>query len=269
MQITEDQNCSNTCSPWWQPLDMSIDECWRFAVGTLAVYTQYRADQWLVATEALTDAPENFRVSRERLTQWPQSVTASRFVFREAPHRLRLTPKSLDRPVVVKTEQPVQVPPGESIVFYISAPVCVSVELPQLPLTLQETPTLQLSDTWFGPSTQAGTLCYAATTHARNSRDDLPLRPHRAVTPVTVNNHTDGFLAIKKLSIPVPALAIYAAADGSMWTDPVVLTQLQDHSMVSFAIGKEKPAGELLAPAREDATKGGLIKAFSSIFALS
>lgn len=269
MQPKEEQSSNNTCSPWWQPTDMRPGECWHLGVGTLSVYVQYRADQWLIATKEHPDNQENYAVIRERLEQLPEDVTASRFVFRQAPNRLRLVPRSLDRPVVVKTEQPVQVPPGENIVFYISSPVCVSVELPQQPLVLQETPTLQLSDTWFGPSTQVGAMCYAARTHARNSRADVPLRPHRAVTPVTVSNRTEGFLAIERLSIPVPLLALYGAADGSLWTDPVILTQLQDHSMISFAVGKDKPDGELISPAREDSGRGGLIKAISSIFAIS
>lgn len=258
-----------TNAAWWHPIDMTTGECWRLAAGTLAIYVRHQADEWLVATKQLEDIQENFKVEREALPNMPDDVTPTRYVFRTAPAQLRLTPKSLDRPVVVKTDQPVQVPPGESITFYISSPVCVSIELPEVPMTLQEVPTLQLSDTWFGPSTREGELCYGTRTHARNTRGEVPLRPHRAVTPVTVSNQTATFLAIKKLSIPVPMLAIYGADDGTLWTDPVVLTQLQDNSMISFAIGKDQPTGEKLSAPRLNMNKGGLMRAFSSIFAIS
>lgn len=268
MQQTDDAP-EATSAPWWHPIDMATDECWRLAVGTLAVYVRHKADEWLVGTKQLDDIQENFKVEKERLQDMPDDVTLTRYVFRQAPAQLRLTPKSLDRPVVVKTDQPVQVPPGESITFYISSPVCVSIDLPGVPMTLQEVPTLQLSDTWFGPSTRVGELCYATRTHARNTREEVPLRPHRAVTPVTVTNQTTDFLAIKKLSIPVPVLAMYGAEDGTLWTDPVVLTQLQDNSMISFAIGKDQPTSERISAPRLTMNKGGLMRAFSSIFAIS
>src|SRR5690625_5517561 len=78
-----------------------------------------------------------------------------------------------------------------------------------------EIPTKILSDTWFGPNTQMGTLCYASKTYTRSSRQEVTPRPHRAVTPVTVRNQSEELLSIDKLSIPVPHLALYGRDDRS------------------------------------------------------
>lgn len=256
-------------APWWHPVDFGDGECRHFTIGTLAIFAQRHSDRWLIASRQLENVAENFQVAQEVLDDMPGDIKPTRYVFREAPRQLRMTPRSLDRPVVVRTDQAVQVPPGESITFFISAPVCVNVELPEHAITLQEIATLRLSDTWFGPSTQTGTLCYAARTHARNSRAEVPLRPHRAVTPVTINNQADTSLAIKKLSIPVPFLAVYGAEDGTLWTDPVVLTRTAGSPLINFAIGREAPTGQLVTAARTPVSKGGLIRAFTSILAIS
>ncbi len=260
------EQCVARLEPWWHPQDLALGDCWHIGVGTLSVYVQRLADQWLVATKQLADTEEHYRVLKEQLAQLPEGSKPTRFVFKNAPSQVCLTPKPLDRPVVVKTTQRVQVPPGESITFFISAPICVNVGLPALSMTLQEPASLRLSDTWFGPNTQVGELCYAAKTHARNTRAEVPLRPHRAVTPVTISNEADQFLSIEKLSIPVPYLAVYGASDGTLWTDPVMLTHHQGSPLVNFTIGKERPAGELLTPPRITPPRGGLVRAFTNIF---
>jgi hypothetical protein len=231
---------------------------------------QRSADEWLLAWERFDDLREHYRVSGELVEGIPESFNVTRFVFRKSPDSFCLKPRLLERPVVVKTTQPVHVPPGENITFFISSPVCVSIELVKPHIVLQEVPVLRLSDTWFGSSTRIGELCYAAKTHARNSKEEVPLRPHRAVTPVTIHNKSDELLAIEKLSIPVPFLSVYGLADGTLWTDPVSLEHTAGHQLATLKIGRNLPAGataaDRLATPRTPMQKGGLVRAFASMF---
>jgi hypothetical protein len=104
-----------------------------------------------------------------------------RFVFNQQPEaRCACRPMLADRPVVVRARQSVFIPPGEEAMLYLSTPVWVSIDLGEPARALREIPVLRLSDTWFGPSTREGELCYAARTHARNHLDQVPRRPHRA-----------------------------------------------------------------------------------------
>jgi hypothetical protein len=257
--------------PWWQPARLEVGQSWHYAVGPLSVYLQRREGEWLLACEQQEDLPEYYRVLSSEVAAIPDSLNTTRFVFQRSPAEFLLRPRLLDRPVVVKTNQPVSVPAGEKVTFYISSPVCVNVELTEPQVVLQESQTIRLSDTWFGPTTRVGELCYAAKTHARNNREDVPLRPHRAITPVTIQNSSETMLAIEKLSIPVPLLAVYGMAEGSLWTDPVSLEHTGASALANVKIEKNFPAGvtadNRLAAARAPVQKGALVRAFANIFA--
>jgi len=262
---------TTAAAPWWQPQTPPSGH-WQYCqMGLLSLYFQRREQDWYLAWELAQGGESS---GEEPAQQWliqslddlPEGLVPSRYTFAKAPTELHLKPRLLDRPVVFKTYQPVQVPPGEKVTFYISSPICISLELGKPPMTLLELPSQRLSDTWFGPSTQEGELCYAAKTRARNSLDDLPLRPHRAVTPVTIHNRAEEFLAIDKLSIPVPLLGIYADADGGLWTQSVKLEHTQGESLAALTIGKAPQGLKNLAPAREQGQTGKLVRAFTRFF---
>ncbi len=253
-------------SPWWRPLEAGVGEGWQLAIGPLTLFIQRLSDQWMVASRRTEGTQEPDVFSIVRTVSVPEDLNPARFVFRQTSSRLELRPKLLDRSMVVRTSHPVRVPPGESITFYISSPVCVSVMLPDQQIELQELMTMRLSDTWFGPSTQLGSLCYAARTLARMSRNEVPPRAHRAVTPVTITNQAVGFLAIDKISIPLPHLAVYANDQHALWTDPVELTHVQGNPLTNFTVGKPVAGHQQLSPARVNLPKGGLVRAFAHIF---
>lgn len=254
---------------WWQPQTLLNEQSCKIQLGPLQIFLQRKTGEWRLATELSTQT-EYQDFASQLLTQWPQSRAASRFVFENEPLQFCLKPVLADRPVVVKTHQPVYVPPGEAVTFYISSPVSIRIELPQANLTLQEVPTQRLSDSWFGPNTQIGELCYADKTQARHSKEELPKRVHKAVTPVRVKNNAGQMMSIEKLSLPVPYLSLYGLADGSLWTDQVLLDHYDDAELSRLHISKQMPLGsdgaELLAKPRLYMEKHGLFRAFSDLF---
>ncbi|HEY7886469.1 MAG TPA: DUF432 domain-containing protein [Cellvibrionaceae bacterium] len=257
-------------SRWWEPVSIKQGQCWHYAIGPLQLYLQRGNEQWLLAWEQAAGTENDHKLSSGEIEAMPCGLPAARYVFKNPPTDFCLTPRLLERPVVVKTHQPVHVPPGERMVFYISSPVCVTVALSPSAVVLQEIPTLRLSDTWFGPSTLIGELCYADKTQARNSRAEVPLRPHRAVTPITIHNSSKELLTIEKLSIPVPYLSVYGLTDGTLWTDSVLLEHTEAGQLATLKITKDLPegvsAGDLLTEARLVLQKGSLVRAFASMF---
>ncbi|WP_111642283.1 DUF432 domain-containing protein [Marinimicrobium alkaliphilum] len=256
--------------PWWQPRLLDRGECWHTAIGPLSIYLYRFSSQWLLATQTLGDEADHSQLISEEVQEIPEELNLSRYVFTESPKGFVLRPRTLDRPLVVKTMQPVHVPPGEKVTFYISSPVTVEIDLVEPDTILQETPVLRLSDTWFGPSTRVGELCYAARTHARNSRADVPPRPHRVVTPVTIHNEGEQNLTIEKLSIPVPYLAIYGLDDGTLWSDPVTLAHSDGNALAGLKIDSRLPDGvspeHRIAEPRVEMPRGSFVRAFTSIF---
>lgn len=252
--------------PWWLPQTLTANQCWRCSVGPLSVYLEHRQEDWFLAWETENEVIEPQRITSEAWQRLPEELIPSRYVFRKAPSEFCLKPRLLDRPLVVKTHQPVKVPPGENITFYISSPVFVVVELLNPATFLEELPTVRLSDTWFGPSTREGELCYAATTHARNSREEVQRRSHRAITPVTIRNRSEQMLSIEKLSIPLPFLAVYGLDDGSLWTDPVTLEHTHNDALAKLELGSRTDAGAALSQARIPGHSNRLVRAFTSMF---
>lgn len=274
----------NTATPdsklkaWWHPRKLDAGQLWHCTIGPLSVFVCRQEQEWSLAWEQTEDLAESTHCESESAEQIPEHLVSSRYVFDQSPESFCLRPRLLDRPLVVKTRQPVRIPAKQKTTFYISSPVTVAVLL-QKPepkqksglvqgpeLLLEVLPTLRLSDTWFGPSTQEGELCYAARTHARHSREELPLRAHRAVTPVTIENRSSEWLTIDKLSIPLPCLAVYGSPEDALWTDPISLLHTDDNQLANLIVGPVPEGLERLSPAQEMAQRNGLVRAFTSIF---
>jgi hypothetical protein len=257
---------------WWLPQTLLHEQSRKIQLGPLQIFLQRKAGEWRLATELLTQT-EQVHVESQLLTQWPQNRIASRFIFENEPLQFSLKPVLADRPVVFKTRQPVYVPQSEQVTFYISSPVSIRIELLQPDLLLQEVQTQRLSDTWFGPNTQVGELCYADKTQARQSKEELPKRVYRAITPVTVKNNASQMMSIEKLSLPLPYLSLYGLADGTLWTDQVLLDHQDDAELSRLQISKQMPVGsdgaERLAKPRLYMEKHGFFRAFSDLFSHS
>lgn len=260
---------SETLLNWWLPRSITINQCWHLAIGPLSIYVERSAGEWLLSYQQHTEQDVFNRVLHEPLDSWPESLKVQRYVFKKPPSQWQLLPCLMDRPVVVKTRQPIFIPPGECINFYLSTPLCTQLRLGSM-LVAQEIPVMRLSDTWFGPSTREGQLCYAAKTHARHNLADVPLRPHRAVTPLKINNRSDKMLSIDKISLPVPMLSVFARKDHTLWTEAVTLEHHSNQPLAKLKIERTLPEGihmdQRISSARQPAEHATLIRAFTGIF---
>lgn len=257
-------------SPWWSPVTLAVGTCWQYAIGPLTLYLKRQQQEWLIASARVSENEELYRVVSHSATCMPASSATRRFIFKRSPDSFTLLPVLADRAVVVKTLQPVIIPPAEKLTFYISSPVFVQIRLAGEPLPLQEIPTVALSDTWVGPSTQTGDLCYATRTLARTDKAEVPLRPHRAVTPVTLSNTSKRMLTIEKISIPVPFLSVYGAANGTLWTEAITLTYDGETSLARLTFDKNLPdivtSADRLSSPRFPPDRHHLVRMFSEIF---
>lgn len=266
------QHSINTaaCAPWGLPIAMDSGQNWQYTLGPLTLYLQKQQTEWLLGFTRAAETDDRNQLCSKQIDQLPALDNLQRFVFRESPAQFSVKPKLLDRPVVVKTRTPLSIPPAQQAVFYISSPIVVEVSLQQPECNLLDIASQRLSDTWFGPSTLHGELCYADKTQARHNRADLPARPHRAVTAITIENNATTMLVLEKLSIPVPYLALYGLPDGTLWTDPITLVHDGNLALTRFKISKHLPAGvkeaDRIAGPRQIIEKQGLIRAFTGMF---
>ncbi|MBU2501143.1 hypothetical protein KJ682_07450 [bacterium] len=194
---------------------------------------------------------------------------ASRLGFRRTPDLVSLTPLTADRPMVVKPITPFLLPPGEELTLYISTILWLQVTVGEDRREFLQIPLFRPSDTWFGSSTRDGEMCYALQTSARLRLENLPRRPHRAISALVVRNRAAQNLAIEKVLLPLPHMSLFAAEDGQLWTEEVTLehTDGRHEAPLDLSDGPPAQAGvtRRIGGPRQRAPRGLLTRAFSGL----
>lgn len=256
---------------WWGEFETSLDRWNHWLIGPLSLWARASAGEWRLSWYSAAD-----RLIDQQAIEIPaagepdSSYETTRYVLADAGSGLRLTPRLADRPVVVRPETPLVIPPGQDTVLYVGTTLWIRVEsLGPADALLTDIPAFRPSDTWFGSNTRVGELCYASRTKARTRAELLSRIPHRAVTPVEVINNGADALPVSQLRIPVQALSLYEAA-GRPWTDGIRFTRELDSTSAEFEIDTEsryvpQERATLAAPQEPIAAKS-VMEVFSSLF---
>lgn len=216
-------------SVWWTPRQVEQGSSLNFTLGPLAMVLGHNEDEWALRIQSSEESASEGDNSKLTVCKGLPEDVDERFVHAGQSSQVTLHPLLADRPVVIRPRQPVYLLAGQSITLYLSTPIWLKIEVSAPPVLLKEFPVMRMSDTWFGASTREGELCYAGRTQARHNLAELPQRPHRAITPMTIRNESGKPVPLEKISLPVPMLSLYGADDGSLWTQRVTLT-LEDQA---------------------------------------
>lgn len=255
--------------PWWTPREVPVGQGLELLLGPLRLILGHGSDEWRINQESVAEEAASDR-ARIKVRRSLPSEYQERYVIGGDASRLALTPLLADRNVVIRPRQPVFLLSGQQVTLYLSTPIWIKLEVGQSGTLLREVPVTRLSDTWFGPSTREGEVCYAGRTQARHHIDELPRRAHRAITPLHIHNKASTPLSLEKFSLPVPMLSLYGSTDGSLWTQRLTLTREDQSDLAAVRIDPRPPdyakGLELLARPRQDAGRSGLVRAFSLLF---
>lgn len=257
---------------WWGEYTFSDGQALRWRIGPLSIHIQRLSREWRVGYQRTNSADDPVVAVERARPADPAAIpeVQHRFVYRRTTDTLWLTPALADRSVVARPVSPFYVPPGEEAVLFVSSPLWVHIAANYNRQLLESVPIVRPSDTWFGPSTREGELCYASTTHCRLSLEELPIRPHRAVTPVQIINRATESLLIERINLPVIYLSLYSAEPGQLWTDMVTITREALDENASLRLHKRPPpqASEatLVCEPQLHADKGILSRAFTALF---
>jgi hypothetical protein len=256
-------------SLWWTPCDVPVGSRLDGTLGSLELNLGHDTDEWLLDCVLVSEEDIQPKARLNVRKGLPETI-AERFVHAGQSDRVQLSPMLADRPVVIRPRQPIFLLSEQTVTLYLSTPVWLKIQVGEPAVLLKEFPVQRLSDTWFGPSTREGELCYAGRTHARHNPSELPKRPHRAITPLTIMNKASTPLPLEKFSLPVPMLALYGDVDGLLWTQAVTLTREGQTDLASVQIDSRPPQyGKgltRLAPPRQESGRSGLVRAFSVLF---
>lgn len=259
-------------SVWWGVLSPAPGVAMRWDIGPLTFVVRRCEKEWQLCHRSSSwsdDTPSSWTLSEEGDIACADG-TIERHVFSHTNEELLIEPLLADRSVVIKSAVPILIPAGEKVSFYVSTPLWVRVKLPQRKHTLLDVATTRLSDTWFGPSTMEGELCYATTTSGRLHLDDLPVRVHRAITPVRINNAGEQSLKLEKLSLPVPFLALFDTGAHGLWTEEITLHHDERKELAQVVVGAHPPPpynqAQRVSASRKTAEKSILLKTFGALF---
>jgi hypothetical protein len=260
---------------WWGRRRVPVGSAGRWRIGPLTLWIQRLEGEWRVAHET-GDDPLDVSLQEDlpaEVGDLLEKENVTRFVIAGKSEEVVLSAVLADRPVVTSSEQPLSVPPGEEVAVYVSSPLWARVETGKPAKLLCELPTFRPSDTWFGPDTTEGELCYASRTFHRVRLEDVPVRPHRATTAVKIRNRARSMLSLERMQVPVMHLALYRAPDGRLWTHDVVFEREGDDNFVALHLGgRGKPGavgpGEArqVAGPRVQPSGNIVVRAFSSLF---
>lgn len=254
---------------WWGEYALDLDQVLQSDIGPLSFAIRRLRQEWRIYYDynPLWDEA----AGGEAAFLDVETVAArGRYVMGQTTEGCTLVPALADRPVVTRPEIPFYILPGQQLTLFVSTPLWVGIQAGGERVPLLEVPILLLSDTWFGPSTRQGDLCYAINTNARIDPDGLLRRSYRAITPVVVSNRADDPLLLERLKLPVPLLDLYAAKNDFLWTQAVQMIRHSDEGKDQLKIQDGPPihcpGAKLVAPARQKPDRKTLGSTLSMFF---
>jgi hypothetical protein len=264
-------NLKSPVPPWWGDLDVPMHHTARGQIGPLQLWIQRRPSLWRVSKLAGEDPLHEVVRPFVSVADGPVDAEAEmmQVVLQDGGGGLRVSPASADRPLVTRPDAPFVVPAGREAVLFVGAPLWVQITSINPDVVLLDGPIYRPSDTWFGPPTAEGELCYSSKTYCRMQIQELPIRPHRSVTAVTFRNRTSEELCLDRLKLPVDTLALYLAADGRLWTQDVLMERNAVGEDAEVSVRRSAPKFALdpiqVVPARTPGLKS-LARAFRILF---
>jgi len=258
---------------WWGDYEVAANQTLRWQIGPKTLWITRGDSEWRVtgadAQEGLDDKRTVIAEPAEEPAGDSDDIDVRRFASRSGNRSIRLGPALPDLPVVVRTRQPFFVPAMEETTLFLSSPLWLQVYLDGREVELVDTPIARPSETWFGPDTLTGELCYALRTSARLHVEHLPRRPHRAISAVRIQNHAPSVLKIEKLKVPVPHLSLFVSTEGHLWTEALTLEREEDSDGTKVRLD-DRPTQilttERIARPRKKMSKGFLLDAFGKLF---
>lgn len=253
---------------WWGSFDLEEGRTGRWRVGPLELWIERRAHEWRVRhmrSDDHLDARVEVDVPASSSEAPPESEL-NRFALRRTSQTVRVSPLLADRPVVVRPATPFHLMAGEEATLYVSTPLWVSIDSPT---PLLDLPSFRPSDTWFGPNTMRGELCYASRTAAELDLDHVVVRPARAITTLRLHNRAADPVLVERMNLPTRHLSLFVDDRGAFWTDRLTVTRESrgDESSVRVDAGAPPaaPSAMRFADPRDAEDRSTVVRAFSAL----
>lgn len=259
---------------WWGAHSFALGQTRCLRVGPLFLELTRRENEWSVSYGYdVHELSDTFGVDSHAAPV--RSLLESRRFALETSAEISLVPWLVEQPTVVRPIHRLTLPQGADISLYFSTAVNVVARDGSATGTarrrgqgalLTEFPTVRPKETFFGPSTMEGEVCFVSRTLAKLSLDELPFRPNRAITEVRLANRGKEPVDIARFRVPMPYLSLYWSEETARFlTEPVSFTADGD-GLGALAVGKP-PAGATRISGPREELKVPITQALSRLWA--
>ncbi len=258
---------------WWgrQHWDLGATLGWQLADLQLAMT---RLEQeWQIRIQRplhISEDRNDWQILNPTVAQQLDAGELRRHVGATTQESMQLLPTLADRPVVVRPAHQIFIAPQVSVTIYISTPVWLLFCSDDAHAPLIDLPVTRPTDSWFGPNTRQGELCYATRVVGRLHLQELSQHPFRAVTPVRIYNGGSQAFPLQRLAVPVQFLPLYVSEASRLWTPTlnVYCDAGNQQAEIRMANRVDNAAGPttLLAPPRTPLGTGNLVRALDMLF---
>ena len=241
---------SSAFPSWWGSFQIPEGSCGRWEIGPFFMWIQRNAEDWTVMRQRHKDpfrdhwdveiptAPPCPASGKDEAPASPadwagkvphDEVGASppdppqRYAALEGSGTVHITPAHADRPVVITPEQSFFLPPKRTVHLFVSLPLWLQFRDEPDGVPMIDDALFRPSDTWHGPNTQVGQVCYASRTRAAFA--PIGRLPHRIVTPFEVRNRSEKDVKVERIKLPTPHLSVLVDEQGGLWTEAVIFEQ--------------------------------------------
>ncbi len=237
---------------WWGPYRVPLGQQGLWRIGPLSVWLERAPGEWRLAWERHEDHldPAVRVVLPTDAGDLLAKKNVTRYGVSDDSDHVRLIPRLADRAIISRPENPFVVLPTDEITVYISTPIWVQITAGPKETPLSELPAYRPSDTWFGPDTMVGELCYAGRTAMRLNLEQLPFRAHRATSAVTIRNRSREPITVEKLNLPVIHLSVYEGPDRELWTEHILFERPADGDIIRLRLRDTLHHGAVRGAAR-------------------
>ena len=257
----------------WGPHPMRHGQALRFELGPMSLHVARLEEEWRLRHTTAREPLREVLGYYDALVG--DAVGEPEIEERVAAHDaaelrdLQLQPLLADRLVLARPDVPITVLEGSRVFVFVTTPLWVRLRRAPEGELIAELPSYRPSDSWLGPPSGDGPLCYASRTTARLTLGQLHASPMRATTKIELRN--DGStLRVQRLIVPAPQLRLYRDAGGRFWTDEVTVTRGRDGAFSAVRLDGQPPveagAVKLVADAREIGTAHVVLRALGSLF---
>ncbi len=182
-------------------------------LGPLSIFVE-RMEGELRVAEARTQEGD------ERSSAPAPDAAWTRWASSRLPEEVDILPTFPDRPLVLQPEDPFHLLPDARARIFVRVPLWIQIRAPVGDgVLLLETPTLTLSDTWWGGFAE-GELCYWLSIRARRMAPPEIFVQDRVICPLELVNKDREALAVEKLLLRAQHLSIFRGG-GSLWSDEI------------------------------------------------